>query len=564
MVLSLAGSAPALALNVTANPPVVDPSSPTVSLQATDNPTPPVTDAIVWYGKNGQYVGGGTCTPFPTGAGRCLQSSDYVPPGVHTYTAALVTGVPPTAAPTGGATVEVVNPGWRGNLNISVERSGPDDMYATFTVWADKPMPFYGMSAYGPSNTRLGIMSCDTFPQGADSCLRFSAMITPGFTGTYRAFVARDSPMYSLPVNDVRASVAITFQNGQAVGNTLDGVDWNAIAQRLGDVTDEEIMLILSAAPEATHVQPSTVSDQALAYGTARTAGLSKLDALKKAIFTTGVAGTTAYLWHIHDQFWPPATVPTTTPAPGPIDAVPVPSVIPPRGTAFEDYLAEEYLRFGRVSGSGTAARRAWVLSARQARTAANQCAETVGKAITQQILPATVNGKHPCDPASGIRIFFPSAGEPYPAGRPGTAVLATQHDFNALKGHPTWVRQAYVNQTDKESRGVDHRWYIGQCTAAPDEQCHEFPYYATNLGGPGGAVTPVPKDDNQGHGQGWARFVKNTTCPLTSGGLAPTTPAQETGTPFLVIPLPQVTDFPSFFTCDNARPNVPWSALLP
>lgn len=447
---------------------------------------------------------------------------------------------------------------------MKVERSGPDDMFATFTVWADRPMPFYGMSAYGPSNSRLGVMGCDVFPDGADSCLRFSAVIMPGFTGTYRAFVSRDSPMYSLPVNDVRASVAISFQNGQVVGNRLDGVDWNALAQKLGDLTDEEIMLILSGAPEATHRQ-STVSDQALAYGTARTAGLPKLDALKKAIFTTGVAGTTAYLWHIHDQFWPPATVPISTPAPGPIQTVPVPTVIPPRGTTFEDYLAEEYLRFGRPAGDATAQRRAWVLTARHARSAAQQCTETVGKAIAEQVLPATVNGKHPCDPASGIRVYFPTAGEPYPAGRPGTAVQATTHDFNSLKSHPIWVRQAYVSQTHKAGRGVQGGWYAPLCTGSATAQCHEFPYYTTNVGGPGAAVALVPTDDNQGHANGWKRFLKNTTCPLTSGGpIAPTTPAQETGTPFLIVPLPQVTDYPSFYACDNTRPDIPWSALLP
>jgi len=205
---------------------------------------------------------------------------------------------------------------------------------------------------------------------------------------------------------------------------------------------------------------------------------------------------------------------------------------------------------YGRVQGRG------YEVSVQASDYAADQCLEVTKRAISLGKLEARINGKHPCDPDSGVRIYFPTGGEPYPAGRVGTATVSAAHDYDAVVNvNPTWVSLNYVSRDDRTLRGLTTDWFrsTSPCVRGtyPEKECHEFPYYATRQSGPGAKLQPIAVDDNKANGQGYQRFTGNVVCPLTSGGGPGTPPsASETGTRFLIVPLPELTSTPSFFAC--------------
>jgi hypothetical protein len=115
---------------------------------------------------------------------------------------------------------------------------------------------------------------------------------------------------------------------------------------------------------------------------------------------------------------------------------------------------------------------------------------------------------------------------------------LTTRHDIDAISGHPPWALLSYEPRKGKPGKG----WYDSAsapvtCRNRPSTQaCDEFPYFATQQGGP--RATPVPSlrpldgADNSAQGGNYGRFVIN--CELANGE------------PFIVVALAPELGIPS------------------
>lgn len=84
----------------------------------------------------------------------------------------------------------------------------------------------------------------------------------------------------------------------------------------------------------------------------------------------------------------------------------------------------------------------------------------------------------------------------------------ATEHDLKALALEPGWVKLNYESVAAKKEKGEERGWYegLGGCSGArPEgEQCDEYPFFATEQGGPGGKPTPNLEYINADTASGW------------------------------------------------------------
>jgi hypothetical protein len=185
-----------------------------------------------------------------------------------------------------------------------------------------------------------------TWYEGSELSLNVSPPLDQ--TRTYTAYVARDAPSPGPPRDTVRAVASLTFASGTLGDQTMEGVNLGLIPTVC---TDEQIVLVRSSAPMATHTQGSTVSDQALIFQSGINAGLSKEKALMLAM-----AGLGSMAWWLVDGCdgieTPPPPAPSVTlpPPTPPVIKTPRPRSNPP---TFEDELTEIYLR--RASSTGAA-----------------------------------------------------------------------------------------------------------------------------------------------------------------------------------------------------------------
>lgn len=100
----------------------------------------------------------------------------------------------------------------------------------------------------------------------------------------------------------------------------------------------------------------------------------------------------------------------------------------------------------------------------------------------------------------------------------------ATEHDLKAISptsGYPKWVKLNYESSAAKETKEEKREWYkgLGGCASEKEagESCDEYPFYATEQGGPGD--TPMPSlewinaTDNSKQGSYYGGFV--TSCKM-------------------------------------------------
>jgi hypothetical protein len=130
----------------------------------------------------------------------------------------------------------------------------------------------------------------------------------------------------------------------------------------------------------------------------------------------------------------------------------------------------------------------------------------------------------------------------------------ATNHDLEALLRHPQWVK---LNYEASGAKNGSRTWYnsVAPCDTPGDvgQQCDEFPFWATEQGGPLALITPSLKyidgDDNQYQGSRYGNFV--TSCALTTG-----TPQEGAnavgGTAFLLVPIPSSAGVPTNWLCNR------------
>jgi hypothetical protein len=125
----------------------------------------------------------------------------------------------------------------------------------------------------------------------------------------------------------------------------------------------------------------------------------------------------------------------------------------------------------------------------------------------------------------------------------------ATEHDVKALTLYPGWVKLNWERSTVKEELGESRGWYKGSegCpgSSPPEgESCDEYPFFATEQGGPGGDPTPsleyVDRTDNSNQGSRYSGFL--SACKIEEGGA------------FLAVPLPPRLGIPTTRLCNNTK----------
>jgi hypothetical protein len=124
----------------------------------------------------------------------------------------------------------------------------------------------------------------------------------------------------------------------------------------------------------------------------------------------------------------------------------------------------------------------------------------------------------------------------------------ATEHDLKALALHPAWAKLNYENGAEKEEK-ESRTWYkgVGGCSATPPagEQCDEYPFWASQQGGPSAIPTPnleyINAEDNEEQGRKYGNFV--TSCKMAE--------RSSTDYAFLAIPVPPRLGIPTTRLCN-------------
>lgn len=306
------------------------------------------------------------------------------------------------------------------------------------------------------------------------------------------------------------ASSTWTVTSSGATEQTADGIDLVSLAALFS--TDTDVCNALLTYP-GTHLEGSSASDQWLACDAAASSG-SSLPDLLRAVAAAGAGGTGVLWWLAHQGSvstlpppplgWPDSAAPTA----------PLPTVWPV-GDLADAYM----LQSGDLSQS-------------QAATIAASCLWLAAR--------ANANGRTDC---ASLPIFVSGS----------DVAEATQHDLDAIADDPAWALLNYEAGGTKANRD----WYKTQpdCEVDhdPSQQCDEFPFFATEQGGPLAVPTPslryINGTDNVTQGGQYGGFV--TSCGLTTG-----TPQESGnaigGSPFIMIPLPPSLGIPSTRLCNS------------
>lgn len=130
----------------------------------------------------------------------------------------------------------------------------------------------------------------------------------------------------------------------------------------------------------------------------------------------------------------------------------------------------------------------------------------------------------------------------------------ATDHDIEAITGQPEWVK---LNYEAAGAKTQSRTWYrsVAPCDVRgrTGQQCDEYPFWATEQGGPDALVRPhlryIDGDDNTLQGSRHGNFV--TSCGLRTG-----TPQERGnaigGTAFLMVPVPPALSVPTTYLCNR------------
>jgi hypothetical protein len=132
----------------------------------------------------------------------------------------------------------------------------------------------------------------------------------------------------------------------------------------------------------------------------------------------------------------------------------------------------------------------------------------------------------------------------------------ATTHDARQIFAHPEWIKLNYEVGASGGKRGSGWQNTQDNCLDDPPEedmQCDEFPFFASEQGGPLARSTPhvqyIERIDNSRQGGFYSAFIRK--CELRTG--TPQEGANSTGgTAFLVIPLMPALHIPTFSLCNR------------
>jgi hypothetical protein len=301
---------------------------------------------------------------------------------------------------------------------------------------------------------------------------------------------------------------------------TVDGVDLVALAALLAADSDPCLRLAgFPGAPDTT--PPSTINDFQKMCESMRAAGKSMLEILQTlAARPTTFAGASIAWWLMHA-----AATSDAPPYVPPFN----PPWEPPTGNAGGDAARQAF-------GPGLGATAAALLAFQISRHALSQ---PEADAIARKCLEYTARiGYNSHDQCSSQPIF--ASGSDVPE--------ATTHDIEALATYPGWVLLNYEYGETKQGAG----WQ-----SCPDQQpgqhCDEYPFFATEQGGPLARPLPhlKPIDATQNTSQGGMYRQFRSACDLTTG--TPQVGANSIGgTRFLGIPVPPSLGVRTWYGCPH------------
>lgn len=317
---------------------------------------------------------------------------------------------------------------------------------------------------------------------------------------------------------------AVSSGWGEVEGLSIDALTLALAAYPLSQICEE-----LTFA-QGTHTLNSSVNDQALMCNGAVVAG-KPLPQFLADLAAAGLGGASVW-WVLHNLTGSDGAVvapdvapePDTSPNPNPM---PAPPILGP-AWPWEDLSTQIQLQNAFLTEDE---------------------ADTVTQACTWYVAAAEQRPDQDCVD----RPIFAS-------GR--TDVFdATQHDEDALVfDWPLWVFQNYELGSAKSNQG----WATGKCPGKLDTQdCDEFPFLATEQGGP--LANPYPNlagvDSTQNQLQG---FLYGRNSPVNGGPSFRVKCNLQTGTPggpgenstggtaFLLVPLPAEAEIPTLRICND------------
>jgi hypothetical protein len=304
---------------------------------------------------------------------------------------------------------------------------------------------------------------------------------------------------------------------------TADNVDLVRLGALYATTTD--VCDTLLTYPYGTHVENESPTDQWLACDTAVQNRSSMWDLLR-AVALAG--GGTRVLWWLEHQRTIQVLSPDWPTTPWPDDEVPAISDLPQVWQGAVMNIADHYM----LQASGTDLTQA--------------AAETIAAACLWNASRIT-NARSDC---ASVPVFVTGS----------DVAEATDHDLEAIAGlngvtpHPEWVK---LNYEASGAKNGSHTWVnsVSPCDGdtPSGKQCDEYPFWASEQGGPLARPTPhlryIDASDNQLQGTRYSTFIGY--CGLRTG--TPQEGANATGgTAFLVVPLPSALGIPSYMRLCN------------
>lgn len=375
-----------------------------------------------------------------------------------------------------------------------------------------------------------------------------AAILSAG--GTTGDLLALLEPTYEDPIPPAPAGHEI-----------LDGYDLDAIAANIDAEGGLATLVVLVNAAPCTNSNGGSTTDCAEAVLTGEASGFTTRQVIGGLVATFGTGILMSIVAGVIGPSNGHAAKPTP-PAPRPHPAIPSKgssnhaptTTIEPDQFSVNEVLRSWYQRMhqGNLGPSSVVSTMTDPSEEESLRSAARTCLKQASAAARAGATFASAN------PCQDMPILFPAG------SADGTGILnayeAAQHDLEAIGKRPEWFQLNYMSRTTKRTQ-VPVRWFDSEPYASvsgckwksSDQNCDEYPFYSSTQGGPishggsGASLKPVNSDQNSIEGSVFGVMVSK--CKMESAQAALRGTPANGGTPFIVVPMPDVPA-PTFFLC--------------
>lgn len=389
--------------------------------------------------------------------------------------------------------------------------------------------------------------------QGAGLAWRMAAAILDA-GGTTDDLLALLGPVYIDPIAGAPAGDEI-----------VEGYDVDAIAARIEAEGGLAALAVLADGIPSTNANGGSTNDLSELVMSAEESGLTVRQTLQLLLDTVG-AGVLVYLVAADVPVADAHRTHPTTPAPQPHPITPATGGNPhaptieysPDEASVNEVLRSWYHRIweGRLGNSTVAQNHEELLPEESLRAVAAECLQSAAAAARAG---ATFDTANPC---REMRVLVPAGTGDGKVDLLLDAHAAALHDRDAIRARPEWFALNYMSTAAKRPQ-VPRQWYerapyfaVSGCKSRlSSEQCDEYPLYATTQGGPledggtGASLRPVDRKQNSAEGRVYATMVTTGVCQMESAAPVSRGARASGGTPFLVVPAPDLP-IPSFFLC--------------